>query len=84
MNAGSLVLHDDSLHCSLLNFQFIEFQKFSEYLLICSKSWQLVAEELHEAGGACEAAAVEHSDKARRPARKGNHPVGIFIIISAR
>lgn len=53
-------------------------------LLTFSKLWQLVAEELHEAGGACEAAAVEHSDKARRPARKGNHPVGIFIIISAR
>lgn len=33
---------------------------------------ELVAEELHEAGGACEAAAVEHSDKARRPARKGD------------
>jgi len=33
--------------------------------------WQLVAEELH--GEACEAAAVEHSDKARRPAKKGNH-----------
>lgn len=53
-------------------------------VLTCSKLWQLVAEELHEAGGASEAAAVEHSDKARRPARKGNHPVGIFIIISAR
>ncbi|CAH8385196.1 unnamed protein product [Eruca vesicaria subsp. sativa] len=33
---------------------------------------ELVAEELHEAGGACEAAAVEPSDKARRPARKGD------------
>ncbi|KAH0904158.1 hypothetical protein HID58_043661 [Brassica napus] len=33
---------------------------------------ELVAEELHEAGGACEAAAVEHSDKAGRPARKGD------------
>lgn len=33
---------------------------------------ELVAEELHEAGGASEAAAVEHSDKARRPARKGD------------
>jgi cobalamin biosynthesis protein CobT len=32
---------------------------------------KLVAEELH--GEACEAAAVEHSDKARRPAKKGNH-----------
>ncbi|CAN6919415.1 unnamed protein product [Brassica oleracea] len=33
---------------------------------------ELVAEELHESGGACEAAAVEHSDKAGRPARKGD------------
>ncbi|KAJ4886949.1 P-loop containing nucleoside triphosphate hydrolases superfamily protein [Raphanus sativus] len=33
---------------------------------------ELVAEELHGAGGACEAPAVEHSDKARRPARKGD------------
>jgi len=40
-------------------------------LLTSSKLWQLVAEELH--GEACEAAAVEHSDKARRPAKKGNH-----------
>ncbi|CAD5323565.1 unnamed protein product [Arabidopsis thaliana] len=31
---------------------------------------KLVAEELH--GEACEAAAVEHSDKARRPAKKGD------------
>ncbi|KAJ0232162.1 P-loop containing nucleoside triphosphate hydrolases superfamily protein [Hirschfeldia incana] len=33
---------------------------------------ELVAEELHGAGGASEAAAVEHSDRARRPARKGD------------
>lgn len=33
---------------------------------------ELVAEELHGTGGACEAPAVEHSDKARRPARKGD------------
>ncbi|KAF8081631.1 hypothetical protein N665_0873s0005 [Sinapis alba] len=33
---------------------------------------ELVAEELHEAGGACEAAALENSNKARRPARKGD------------
>lgn len=42
-------------------------------MLICSKLSQLVAEELHGAGEACEAATVEHSDKARRPAKKGNH-----------
>lgn len=58
--------------------------EFPEYLLTCSKLWQLVAEELHEAGGACEAAALENSNKARRPARKGNQPILIFITISAR
>ncbi|ESQ47918.1 hypothetical protein EUTSA_v10019988mg [Eutrema salsugineum] len=33
---------------------------------------KLVAEELQVSGEACEAATVEHSDKARRPAKKGD------------